>query len=61
MTSTWGIEDSWRSIQQLDAFDARDPRFARFLEGLVSSEYIPDEPAQRHIVDTVNPVGCPCR
>jgi len=42
-------------FEQLGAFDARDTRFARFLEGLVSAEYLPDEPAQRHIVNTVNP------
>ena len=42
-------------FEQLGAFDAGDTRFALFLEGLVSADVIPDEPAQRHIVDTVNP------
>ena len=30
-------------------------RFARFLEGLVSADLIPDEPAQRAIADVINP------
>ena len=42
-------------FERLGAFDANDTRFARFLEGLVSADVIPDEPAQRHIVNTVNP------
>jgi hypothetical protein len=42
-------------FEQLGAFGASDTRFARFLEGLVSADVIPDEPAQRRIVDTVNP------
>ena len=42
-------------FEQLGAFEATDARFARFLEGLVSADVIPDEPAQRRIVDTVNP------
>jgi very-short-patch-repair endonuclease len=48
----WDAEDLF---EQLRAFDASDTRFARFLEGLVSPEVIPDEPVQRHIVNTVNP------
>jgi AbiJ N-terminal domain 3 len=54
----WSAEDL---LEQLGAFDASDTRFARFLEGLVSADVIPDEPAQRGIVDIVNthlrPVG----
>ncbi len=42
-------------FEQLGAFDASDTRFARFLEGLVVADVIPDEPGQRRIVDTVNP------
>jgi very-short-patch-repair endonuclease len=42
-------------FDQLGAIEAGDARFARFLEGLVSADVIPDEPAQRRIVDTVNP------
>jgi very-short-patch-repair endonuclease len=50
-----GDWDAEYLFEQLGAFDARDARFARFLEGLVSAEYLPDEPAQRHIVNAVNP------
>jgi AbiJ N-terminal domain 3 len=42
-------------FEQLGTFDASDTRFALFLEGLVSADVMPDEPAQRHIVGTVNP------
>lgn len=48
----WSAEDLF---EQLGAFDAGDTRFARFLEGLVSADVIPDEPAQRRVVATVNP------
>lgn len=48
----WSAEELF---EQLSAFDASDTRFAQFLEGLVSADVIPDEPAQRHVVDTVNP------
>jgi very-short-patch-repair endonuclease len=48
----WSTEDLF---EQLGAFEATDARFARFLEGLVSADTVLDEPAQRHIVDTVNP------
>jgi very-short-patch-repair endonuclease len=47
----WSTEELF---EQLGAFDASDTRFARFLEGLVSADVIPDEPAQRRVVDTVN-------
>ena len=48
----WTAEDLF---EQLGAFDAGDARFGRFLEGLVSADLIPDEPAQRAIADVVNP------
>ena len=48
----WTTEELF---EQLGAFEATDARFTRFLEGLVSANTVPDEPAQRHIVDTVNP------
>jgi hypothetical protein len=48
----WTAEDLF---ERLGAFDAGDPRFGRFIEGLVSADLIPDEPAQRAIADVVNP------
>jgi hypothetical protein len=48
----WTTEDLF---EQLGVFDASNMRFAMFLEGLVSADVIPDEPAQRRIVNTVNP------
>src|SRR6266566_1081087 len=50
--SDWTTEEL---LEQLGAFEATDARFTRFLEGLVSADTVLDEPAQRHIVDTVNP------
>jgi very-short-patch-repair endonuclease len=50
-----GDWDAEHLFEQLGAFEATDARFARFLEGLVSADVIPDEPAQRRIVDIVNP------
>ena len=41
-------------FEQLGAFGAGDARFAQFLEGLVSADVIPDEPAQRGIVEVIN-------
>ena len=43
----WTTEELF---EQLGAFEATDARFARFLEGLVSADIVPDESAQRHIV-----------
>ena len=48
----WSAEDLF---EQLGAFEAGDARFGKFLEGLASAEVIPDEPAQRRVVGTVNP------
>ncbi|MFP8959029.1 hypothetical protein ACLIYP_00365 [Streptomyces nanhaiensis] len=48
----WSTEEL---LEQLGAFDAGDARFARFLEGLVSADTIPDEPAQRRLTATINP------
>lgn len=47
----WTAEDLF---EQLGAFDAGDARFGRFLDGLVSPELVPDEPAQRAIADVIN-------
>lgn len=41
-------------FDQLGAYDASDPRFALFLEGLASADVRPDEAAQRHFVACVN-------
>ena len=48
----WTAEDLF---EQLAAFDAGDGRFGRFLEGLVSADLIPDEPAQRAVADVISP------
>ncbi|MFH9786046.1 hypothetical protein ACH4NU_37985 [Streptomyces sp. NPDC017259] len=41
-------------FEQLGAFDAVHPRFARFLEALVSPSTLPDESAQRRVVELAN-------
>ena len=48
----WTAEDLF---DKLGAFDTSDKRFALFLEGLVSAETLPDEPAQRRMVAVINP------
>ncbi len=48
----WTAEDLF---EQLGAFTAGDGRFGRFLEGLVSADLIPDEPAQRTVADVISP------
>jgi AbiJ N-terminal domain 3 len=48
----WSAEDLF---EQLGAFEAGDARFARFLEGLVSADVVPDEPAQRDTASIINP------
>jgi hypothetical protein len=48
----WSAEDLF---EQLGAFEAGDARFAWFLEGLVSADVVPDEPAQRDTVSIINP------
>ncbi|WP_045740383.1 hypothetical protein [Actinoplanes rectilineatus] len=50
--------DDWTPDQlfdELGAIDASDRRFALLLEGMVSSETIPDEQAQRDLVAAINP------
>jgi very-short-patch-repair endonuclease len=50
--------DDWTTeelFEQLGAFEAGDARMARFLEGLVAAEVMPDEAAQRRIVGIINP------
>ncbi|WUQ66888.1 hypothetical protein OG791_37845 [Streptomyces canus] len=52
-------------FEQLHAFEAPDPRFGYFLEGLASPTTLPDEQAQRRFVDLANkhlqPVGAQLR
>lgn len=48
----WSAEELF---EQLNAFNASDARFARFLEGLASADVIPDEAVQRRVVTVVNP------
>jgi very-short-patch-repair endonuclease len=48
----WNVEELF---EQLGAFDAASPRFARFVEALTSSEVHEDEPAQRLFVARSNP------
>ena len=47
----WSTEDLFENV---GAFEAGDARFARFLEGAVSADSIPDETVQRRLVDTIN-------
>ena len=47
----WTVEELW---DKLGAFAAPDGRFALFLEGLASSDVLPDEGAQRRFVAIVN-------
>ncbi|MGW1530357.1 AbiJ-related protein [Streptomyces sp. NPDC002159] len=47
----WSTEDLF---ENLGVFTARDARFARFLEGLVSADVLLDERLQERIVSTVN-------
>src|SRR5262249_32378619 len=47
----WSTEELF---EKLGAFEATDRRFALFLEGLVSPDVLPDEPAQRRFVDAAN-------
>lgn len=53
----WSTEDLFGN---LGAFDASDRRFALFLEGLASSDVLPDEPAQRKFVERANSVLKSC-
>lgn len=51
--------DDWDTetlFEELGAFTASDRRFGLFIEGLSSSEVLPDEPAQRAFVATANGV-----
>ncbi|ASU81100.1 DUF559 domain-containing protein [Actinopolyspora erythraea] len=50
--------DDWSTeelFERLGIFDAPHPRFARFLETLVSAELIPDEALQRRLVTVIDP------
>lgn len=53
----WSTEELF---EKLGAFEASDRRFALFLEGLSSSDVLPDEPAQRRFVNTVNRILRQC-
>ncbi|WP_069764873.1 hypothetical protein [Streptomyces sp. LUP47B] len=62
------FQEDWTTeyfFEQLHAFEAPDPRFGHFLEGLASPTTLPDEQAQRRFVDLVNkhlqPVGAQLR
>lgn len=48
----WSTEDLF---EELGAFTAPHPRFARFLEALVSADLVPDEPIQRRLVTAIDP------
>jgi hypothetical protein len=47
----WSTEDLF---ERLGAFEASDARFARFMEGLVSDDVIPEESVQRLHAATIN-------
>jgi very-short-patch-repair endonuclease len=47
----WTVE---HLFDQLGAFDASNRRFVLFLEGIVSSDVLPDEASQRQVVDKIN-------
>ncbi|MFJ9729707.1 hypothetical protein ACIRP3_44050 [Streptomyces sp. NPDC101209] len=62
------FQDDWTTeylFEQLHAFEAPDPRFGYFLEGLASAAALPDEQAQRRFVELANkhlqPVGAQLR
>lgn len=42
-------------FEQLGAFEAGDARFGKFLEGLASADFIPDESSQRRVVEAASP------
>jgi hypothetical protein len=48
----WSTEELF---ERLGAFTEPHPRFARFLEGLVSADLVPDEPSQRRLVAVIDP------
>ncbi|MCX4735081.1 hypothetical protein OG369_27045 [Streptomyces sp. NBC_01221] len=50
--SDWSTEELFEQLGALES--GRHGRFARFLEGLVSPEAIPDPPRQRGIAETIN-------
>ncbi|WP_339910367.1 hypothetical protein [Symmachiella dynata] len=53
----WDVE---YLFNELGAIDASDTRFARFLEGLVDPDVMPDEESQRRFVKIVNSVFVKC-
>ena len=49
----WTIEQLFDELGAID--QASDRRFALFLEGMVSGDTVPDESAQRQLVEAINP------
>ncbi|MGX7674629.1 AbiJ-related protein [Plantactinospora sp. DSM 117369] len=49
----WTVEQLFDELGAVD--QASDRRFALFLEGIVSGDTVPDEDAQRQLVDAINP------
>ncbi|WP_328421752.1 hypothetical protein OG470_06520 [Micromonospora sp. NBC_00389] len=49
----WSVEQLFDELGAVD--QASDRRFALFLEGIVSGDTVPDEDAQRQLVDAINP------
>jgi very-short-patch-repair endonuclease len=49
----WTVEQLFDELGAVD--HASDRRFALFLEGMVSGDTVPDEDAQRQLVDAINP------
>ncbi|KAB1925819.1 hypothetical protein F8280_11140 [Micromonospora noduli] len=49
----WTVEQLFDELGAVDK--ASDRRFALFLEGMVSGDTVPDEAAQRQLVDAINP------
>ncbi|MBO4205576.1 hypothetical protein [Micromonospora echinofusca] len=49
----WTVEQLFDELGAID--HASDRRFALFLEGMVSGDTVPDEDAQRQLVDAINP------
>lgn len=48
----WTVEELFEAV---GAIDTTDRRFGLLLEGIVSGEVLPDEDAQRRLVDAINP------
>ncbi|MFN3149851.1 hypothetical protein [Bremerella sp.] len=53
----WDVE---YLFDRLGALSCTSTRFARFLEGLVGPDVMPDEPSQRQFVERMNPILAKC-